>query len=285
MRLGIGKALKRAASGLNYAAAVMTRGFFCPCCQKRVSRWQDWSPTYRNTVCPHCSSHPRHRLMALYFKHFAPSLKNSSVLHFAAERFIRLQIVEVAKEYITADLRPEGRAYELNRQGFLPNEIEVQADIMDLPFPDGRFDLVVCSHVLEHVHDDAKALREIYRVLKPEGWALLQTPLDKGRIVTLERPDIDTPALRLEYYKQEDHVRLYGRDIYTRFIAAQFLPAIIPPESVSSDPKFFGLWHDEDLMIARKVWIRHMSYFEEENRAIQAERAGTAAPGEAVRAA
>jgi SAM-dependent methyltransferase len=285
MRLGIGKALKRASFELNYAAAVTTRGFFCPCCQKRVSRWKDWSPSYRNVLCPNCSSHPRHRLMALYLKRFTPTLKSSSVLHFAAEKSIRLQIAAVAKEYITADLQPEYRAEEINRQEFLPNEIEVQADITDLPFPEGRFDVVVCSHVLEHVHDDAKALREIYRVLKPESWALLQTPLDKGRIVTLERPDIDTPALRQKYYQQVDHVRLYGREIYNRFIAAGFLPAIIPPESVCSDPKFFGLWPDEDLMIARKTWLRPASYFEEESRAIQAARQGAAAPGEAVRAA
>jgi SAM-dependent methyltransferase len=223
--------------------------------------------------------------MALYLKRFTPTLKSSSVLHFAAEKSIRLQIAAVAKEYITADLQPEYRAEEINRQEFLPNEIEVQADITDLPFPEGRFDVVVCSHVLEHVHDDAKALREIYRVLKPESWALLQTPLDKGRIVTLERPDIDTPALRQKYYQQVDHVRLYGREIYNRFIAAGFLPAIIPPESVCSDPKFFGLWPDEDLMIARKTWLRPASYFEEESRAIQAARQGAAAPGEAVRAA
>jgi SAM-dependent methyltransferase len=281
MRLGIGKALKRALCGLNYAAAVLTRGFFCPCCQKRVSRWKDWSPSYRNVLCPKCSSHPRHRLMALYLKRIAPTFKNSSVLHFAAEKSIRLQIIEVAKEYITADLQPEGRAGEMNRQGFLPNEIEVQADITVLPFPEERFDLIVCSHVLEHVHDDTKALAEIFRVMKWDGWALLQTPFDRCRAISLERPEIDTPELRRKHYQQEDHVRLYGREIYTRFIAAGFLPAIIPPESVCPDPKFFGLWPDEDLMIVRKAWTWPSSYFEEESRAIQAARAGAAAPREA----
>jgi SAM-dependent methyltransferase len=285
MRLEIGKALQRVLCGLNYAAAVVTRGLFCPCCQKRVSGWKDWSPLYRNVVCPKCGSHPRHRLIALYLQRFASTLKNSSVLHFAAETCIRVQIAAVAKEYTPADLQPEVRAEQMKLLGFIPNESEVQADITDLHFPDERFDVVVCSHVLEHVHDDAKALREIYRVMKKESWALLQTPLDKGRIVSLERPDIDTSELRHKHYQQVDHVRLYGREIYTRFIAAGFLPAIIPPESVCSDPKFFGLWPDEDLMIARKTWLRPMSYFEEERRAIDAELASAAAPGEAARAA
>ena len=285
MGWSIKKALRHASSGINYGAAVLTRGFFCPCCQRKVSHWEDWSPSYRNVLCPRCGSHPRHRLMALYFNRFAATLRNSSVLHFAAEKSIRLQIIEVAKEYITADLRPQERASEIDRKVFFQNELEVQADITDLQFPQQRFDVIVCSHVLEHVHDDAKALREIFRVLKYDGWALLQTPFDKCRAISLERPDIDTPALRLKYYQQEDHVRRYGRDIFTRFLAAGFLPAIIPPESVCSDPKFFGLWPDEDLMIVRKIWTHPSSYLEEESCAIRTARAAATAPGEAVRAA
>lgn len=278
-------AFKRISRGFNFAAATVTGTFFCPCCEKRVPRWQDWSPLYQNVICPKCGCHPRHRLMALYLDQVAPTLRESSVLHFAAERAIRNRIVEVAKEYITADLRPEGRAWELDRRSFRDNESEVQADITDLQFPEERFDVVVCSHVLEHVHDDARALRELYRVMKPESWALLQTPLDKGRTLSLERAEVDSPALRQKYYQQEDHVRLYGREIYTRFIAAGFLPAIIPPESVCSDPAFFGLWPDEDLMIARKTWTRTPSFFDEEDRSIRAERSDAKISGGAERAA
>jgi SAM-dependent methyltransferase len=285
MGFGIARAIKKAFREVNIGTAVLTRGFFCPCCQKRVPRWEDWSPEYRNVICPECGSHPRHRLMALYFNRFAPSLKNLSVLHFAAEKSIRLQIVEVAREYVTADLRPEGRAYEMDRQGFLENEIDVQADITDLGFADERFDVVVCSHVLEHVENDAQALREIFRVMKYDGWALLQTPFDRCRAVTLERADVDTPALRQKYYQQEDHVRLYGRDIFTRFLSAGFLPAIIPPESVCSDPKLYGLWPDEDLMLVRKPWTFPKSYFDEESRGIENARREKFASQGAVRAA
>jgi len=285
MRWSIGKAFKRTSRRLNLGVAVITRSFFCPCCEKRVSHWKDWSPSYKNVICPKCGSHPRHRLMALYLDRVAPTLKSSAVLHFAAEKSIRLQIVEVAKEYITADLRPEGRAYEMDRQGFLQNEIDVQADITDLPFPEEHFDVVICSHVLEHVHDDTKALQEIYRVLKYDTWALLQTPFDRCREITLERPEIDTPALRQKYYQQEDHVRLYGRDIFARFLAAGFMPAIIPPESVCTDPKFFGLWHDEDLMLVRKTWTWPGSHLEEELRSVKASQSPAGAAAKAARAA
>jgi SAM-dependent methyltransferase len=285
MRWKIGKAFRRASRRLNLGTAVITRGFFCPCCQKRVSHWKDWSPSYKNVLCPKCGSHPRHRLMALYLDRAAPTLKNASVLHFAAEKSIRLQIVEVAKEYITADLRPEGRAYEMDRQGFLQNEIDVQADITDLPFPEERFDVVICSHVLEHVQDDSKALQEIYRVLKYDTWALLQTPFDKCRTTSLERPEIDSPELQRQFYQQDDHVRLYGRDIFARFLAAGFLPAIIPPESVCSDPKFYGLWPDEDLMLVRKTWTWPNKHLEEELRNIKASRAAMDCAVKTVRAA
>lgn len=272
MRSKIEKGLKAVSRRLNHAAAVITRGFFCPCCEKRVTHWKDWSPSYRNVVCPKCGSHPRHRLFALYFKRFAPTLKQASVLHFAPEKPIRRQIAQFAKEYISADLRPVGHPYGLDRQSFLEDQIDVQADVTDMHFAEHRFDVVICSHVLEHVDDDSKALKEIFRVLKYDGWALLQTPFDKCRATTLEHPDIDTPALRLKYYQQEDHVRLFGREIFARFLAAGFMPVIIPPESVCSDPKFFGLWPDEELMIVKKVWTHPASFFEEENRGILAAR-------------
>jgi len=213
-------------------------------------------------------------LIATYFDQIAPTLRNSSVLHFAPEKPIRRQIRESAKEYICADLRAEGHPYgrdpKGDRKSFLEDQVDVQADVTEMQFPEERFDVVICSHVLEHVVDDAKALREIFRVLKYDGWALLQTPFDRCRAVTLERPDIDTAELRLKYYLQEDHVRLFGRDIFARFLAAGFMPAIIPPQSVCSDPKRFGLWPDEDLMIVRKIWTHPNSYFEDESLAIQA---------------
>lgn len=282
MQWNVGKALNRASRSFNQGVASISRGFFCPCCQKRVPRWDDWGPTYRGVICPRCGSHPRHRLVALYFERIAPTLKDASVLHFAAEKPIRRQIVEVAREYICADLRPDGRAYEMDRHGFLEEKIDVQADVTDLHFPEHRFDVVVCSHVLEHVPDDSKALSEIFRVLKYNGWALLQTPFDRCRAVTLERADVDTPELREKFYWQEDHIRLYGREIFARFLAAGFLPAIIPPESLCSDPRFFGLWPDEDLMIVRKVWTHPRSYFEDEGRAIQAAHACAASTARAA---
>lgn len=86
-------------------------------------------------------------------------------------------------------------------------------DLTALDFPDAHFDAVVCNHVLEHIPDDRKALREIYRALKPGGWASLQVPM-KGE-VTFEDPTILDPSERNKYFGQDDHVRQYGSD-YTQ---------------------------------------------------------------------
>jgi SAM-dependent methyltransferase len=86
-----------------------------------------------------------------------------------------------------------------------------------MPFGDGQFDFVVANHVLEHVQEDAHALREIFRVLKPGGQAVLQTPYSAVLHQTFSDPGISTPEARLQLYGQEDHARLYGRDIFDRF--------------------------------------------------------------------
>jgi SAM-dependent methyltransferase len=98
----------------------------------------------------------------------------------------------------------------------------VAADISALPFADRSFDVVIASHVLEHVADDRAALREVRRVLRSDGRALLLVPVHGGLAATLEDPAFDTPELRLANYGQSDHVRLYGRDFARRVSATGF---------------------------------------------------------------
>jgi SAM-dependent methyltransferase len=241
------------------AGARASGRFYCPCCSNIIDRWNDWSPTYQNVICPVCFAHPRHRLISLYLQRIEITFPSLTLLHFAREKAISKQIRPLLHEYVTADSRSSGASYQLDPDAILDNQIDVSTDITEMPFPDAHFDAVICSHVLEHVPNDIKALSEIYRVLKHGGWALLQTPFDKASATTLQRDDINTPALRLKYYWQEDHVRLYGRDIFTRFSQAGFMPAIIPPEMITIEPMLFGLWPDEDLLVARKL---PASYFE-----------------------
>jgi SAM-dependent methyltransferase len=95
-------------------------------------------------------------------------------------------------------------------------------DVTALPFEAAAFDLVLCSHLLEHVADDARAMRELRRVLRPEGRAVLQQPVDEASAQTREDPGIASPAERLRAFGQEDHVRVYGRDFTDRLRGAGF---------------------------------------------------------------
>ena len=80
---------------------------------------------------------------------------------------------------------------------------------------DGLFDIVLCNHVLEHVTDDRKAMREILRVLKPGGYGIMQVPMELTLEKTYEDPSIVDPHEREVHFRQKDHYRLYGRD-YTQ---------------------------------------------------------------------
>jgi ubiquinone/menaquinone biosynthesis C-methylase UbiE len=99
----------------------------------------------------------------------------------------------------------------------------VAADITALPFDDDSFDVVLCSHVLEHVEGEQQALAEIQRVLKPGGWAALMVPVDRTVATTLEDPSATTQQQRLERFGQIDHVRLYGRDVAQRLGADEVI--------------------------------------------------------------
>jgi len=91
-------------------------------------------------------------------------------------------------------------------------------DITSIPMSDESVDIIVCNHVLEHVMDDRKALRELHRVLKPGGWAIINVPVDYAREQTYEDPKITTDKQRKIHFGQADHVRVYGRD-YTQRLA------------------------------------------------------------------
>lgn len=157
-----------------------------------------------NFACPVCNSNDRERHQWLYwqFTHILFSMQGATILHFAPEFHLSKKIIDQKPlVYIRADLYPS------------TDDIR-KIDILSMPFADNEFDILIANHVLEHVSDLNKALLEIHRVLKPNGWAILQTPYSESLENTWEDCGIQTEHERYIAYGQEDHVRLFGKNIF-----------------------------------------------------------------------
>lgn len=126
---------------------------------------------------------------------------------------------------------------------FYPSYVS-RMDIRCLPYPNNKFDLIICNHVLEHVEDDRKAMSELYRVLTKGGKAILQVPVSLQLPVTVENPELVSPAERLKHFGQKDHVRIYGANYVSRLPEAGFNIEIFQfPESLTAR---YGLIEVED---------------------------------------
>ena len=93
---------------------------------------------------------------------------------------------------------------------------DIKGDICNLPFKENSFDFILCNHVLEHINDDKKAMKELYRVLNKNGTAILQVPINQKSRKTFEDSSIVDKKERIEKFGQYDHIRLYGLDYFKK---------------------------------------------------------------------
>jgi SAM-dependent methyltransferase len=164
----------------------------------------------RDVQCPRCGSYERVRALWLFLREQTDLDEGRHrVLHFAPEPSIAAAIEALpGVEYVSADIAP-GVAMEV-------------VDITAIPPALGSFDVVICSHVLEHVPEDRRAMAEVFRVLRPGGAAYFMQPVDFERAETYEDPAIVAPRERERAFGQFNHVRVYGRDIRERLEGAGF---------------------------------------------------------------
>ena len=163
-----------------------------------------------NALAPGTLSLERHRLLWLYLKNETPFFTEKlKVLHFAPEQAFYKRFKKLKNlDYATTDLNSP--------------IADVKADICNLPFEDNSYDFIICNHVLEHITDDHQAMKELYRIIKPGGTAILMVPFDENREITYEDPSITDPKERARAFGQYDHVRIYGRDYFDRLRAVGF---------------------------------------------------------------
>lgn len=176
----------------------------CPVCLGRSAAFIPHGPARPAALCPRCGAAERHRGLVLYLERRTDLFtRPSALLHVAPEPELERRLSRLPDlSYTTTDLSSP--------------YAQVHADLEDLPFPTDSFDAILCSHVLEHVSDDGRALAELARVLRPSGWAALLVPVDVARAVTYEDTSIVRPAARREAFGQGDHVRVYGADFPER---------------------------------------------------------------------
>ena len=164
----------------------------------------------KNALSPSTYSLERHRMLWLYLKNETDIFtKKIRLLHFAPEPAFH-KIFKNFKNisYDTIDLNSP--------------LAEIKADICDLPIENDTYDYILCNHVLEHIDDDIKAMRELYRVLKKGGIGIFQIPIDVERKNTFEDPSITSPKQRNKIFGQYDHVRIYGMDYFDRLKSVGF---------------------------------------------------------------
>jgi SAM-dependent methyltransferase len=186
--------------------------------------------------CLNCGSRERHRLLHLWATEGGgDKFAGKRILHFAPEKVVMRQM-RGNPLYETADLMQRGVTHRV--------------DITKIPLPDSIYDVVMAHHVLEHIDDDRQAMREMFRLLKPGGIALLTVPVNPTRRETYENPAVTTDAERWAHFSAHDHKRYYGLDFSDRLAEAGFLVEtfrVSPAEEVR-----YGLLRDEWIYIARK---------------------------------
>ena len=208
----------------------------CPMCGYHGMFVSVGRPVRYDVRCPQCGCRERHRLIWLWITEGGGNkLDGKRILHFAPEA-VWMKRMRDNPNYETADLYQKG--------------VDHTVDITKLPFSDASYDVAMANHVLEHVDDDNAAMRELFRILKPNGFALLSVPLNPSRRETYRDPAITDPRLRLLHFGGTDHKRYYGLDIADQLGGHGFVVETfrMPPELEAR----YGLLRDEWIYIARK---------------------------------
>jgi SAM-dependent methyltransferase len=243
----IGPAGRKQLRGVQAAARSLIYGLGndveCPICGRTYSKFLPFNRP--NALCYKCRSLERHRLVYLFLKDKTNFFEGKKkVLHFAPEKCLHDVIRQYPDiNYKTADLMTT----YIDAIGVMPDYV---MSVTDIKFDDNTFDVVLCNHVFELVPDDSQGLREIYRVLKSGGFAIIQAAVNNHLAQTIETKDLSADE-RKRIAGAHHHVRRYGLDYKNRLTAAGF-EVEVSTFVKELDVKKYGLMPDEDVYLCKK---------------------------------
>jgi len=227
--------------GHHFDSFIPWKGFV----SQRVQKYNIIGSNLQNFGCYYCGSHDRLRHLILYFDKLDiwKELENKSILHIAPEEHLQDILVLKTDKYIVGDLSPDPK-----------NKLLQKVDITNLQFMNEYFDFIICNHVLEHVPDDIRAMKELYRVLKKGGKVILQTPYSEEMFDSYEDESINYEKDRLAYFGQEDHVRIYGLGIFEKLKSSGFKLNIVYHNDlfIEEESYKYGLNPRENLIMISK---------------------------------
>jgi len=193
----------------------------CPICGIRLKRFLPLEPLFADNLrkytskykiekletlnpkeyyCPSCKCTDRDRLYAAYLQKIN-NFKDLHLLDIAPGASLRYFLQKRVKKYRSVDL--------------YRTDVDDQLDICNMhKYSDNMFDFIICSHVLEHVPDDIQAMKEIYRILKPGGEAIVMVPISSEFNDFDEDLTINDEAEQWRRFMQNDHVRMYNREVF-----------------------------------------------------------------------
>ena len=200
-----------------------------------------------NVYCPNCLSKNRERLVKAVLQNHV-SLEGKKILHFSPEKPL-FNFIKGAATVTTVDITP----------GFYRNidNAILYADATNLPFTDGAFDILIANHILEHIPDDRTAMKELFRVLKGKGLAILQVPYSETIPITFEEPHINDPIRQATLFGQKDHVRIYSKaDYIQRLQEAGFQVNLLTPETLAPF-RIYAIQENESVFLCSKQQFQY----------------------------
>lgn len=216
---------------------------YCPLCKSWLRAFIEYLPAKRkDALCPICLSLERHR-GHWYFLRKSTDLLNGeekSLLHVAPEESLVESFSSIENvDYLSIDLNSPLAMRHM--------------DLTDMPLGDDTFDVIYCSHVLEHIVEDGKAIAELYRVMKPGGWGIIQIPVSGDE--TIEDFSVTDPEELLKLYGHREHVRLCGKDYIRRLESGGFKVKVVNIKDITTPAERLrmGMEYDEEIFYCEKV--------------------------------